>query len=139
MSKSVLIATPADGVYGARQYAGSGNQTTMAVRAAFARYVSSVDVSVQCRDLACLRNLPNGEQHGYLVVPEVLHWEDRATEWSGKRDKIEIKISVYDGETGQSLASSIITGKSKKGTFGGDHPQDLLPEPVNSYIQSLYY
>lgn len=24
----------------------------------------------------------------YLVLPTLLHWEDRATEWSGKRDQI---------------------------------------------------
>ncbi|WP_254924651.1 DUF4823 domain-containing protein [Aeromonas sp. A35_P] len=29
-------------------------------------------------------------------------------------------------------------GKSKWATFGGDHPQDLLPEPTEKYVNSLY-
>jgi Domain of unknown function (DUF4823) len=74
----------------------------------------------------------------YYVVSEILHWEDHATEWSGLPDKIEVKIMVYDGGTGKELASTLIAGESKWATFGGDHPQDLLPEPLNSYVESLY-
>jgi Domain of unknown function (DUF4823) len=36
------------------------------------------------------------------------------------------------------VASTLISGQSKWATFGGDHPQDLLPEPLNSYVESLY-
>jgi hypothetical protein len=25
----------------------------------------------------------------FLIFPTILHWEDRATEWSGKPDKVE--------------------------------------------------
>ena len=63
----------------------------------------------------------------------------RATEWSGIPDKIEVKIIVYDGGTGKEVGSTLISGRSKWATFGGDHPQDLLPEPLNSYVESLYY
>ncbi|WOA51920.1 DUF4823 domain-containing protein [Dickeya solani] len=34
--------------------------------------------------------------------------------------------------------SVILSGKSKFVTFGGDHPQDLLPDSINNYISSLY-
>ena len=71
-------------------------------------------------------------------MPEILHWEDRNTEWSGIKDKIEIKLVVYDAATGNELASTIIAGKIKWATFGGDHPQDLLPEPLKRYVESLY-
>jgi len=74
----------------------------------------------------------------YFVVPEILHWEDRNTEWSGKKDVIEIKITVVDAASGSALASSVISGKSKWATFGGDHPQDLLPKPLQAYVDSLY-
>lgn len=74
----------------------------------------------------------------YYVIPEILHWEDRATEWSGIPDKIQVKISIYEGKTWKEVASTIISGKSKWATFGGDHPQDLLPEPLNKYVESLY-
>ena len=74
----------------------------------------------------------------YLVQPEILHWEERATEWSGKSDRIKIRISIAEAETGNVIDSEIITGKSKWVTFGGDHPQDLLPTPINKYVVSLF-
>ncbi|ACR12232.1 conserved hypothetical protein [Teredinibacter turnerae T7901] len=50
---------------------------------------------------------------------------------------MEIKIVVYSID-GTEVSSTIIYGKSKWATFGGDHPQDLLPEPIKQYVQGLY-
>jgi hypothetical protein len=134
--KSVFIATSANGFYESKEYQNSGKMTTLAVRAAFARFATSTTVSADCKDLPCLERT-QGQNYDYYVVPEILHWEDRATEWSGIPDRLEVKISVFD-PTKKEIASSIISGKSKWLTFGGDHPQDLLSEPVNEYVGSLY-
>jgi hypothetical protein len=135
--KSVVIATPANGFYEATQYTSSGQMTAGAIRASFAPFTDAVTVHPSCQGLVCLRQ-DQSISYGYYVVPEILHWEDRATEWSGKPDRIEIKMTIYDGASAAKLASTIIVGKSKWATFGGDHPQDLLPAPLNKYIQSLY-
>jgi hypothetical protein len=135
--KSVAIAVPVDGQYGPTVYSGSGHMTATAVRAAFARHSNSVTIVANCKDLNCLMT-DRKQISDYYVVPEILHWEDRATEWSGIPDKIEIKINVFDGLTGNNIASSIISGKSKWVTLGGDKPQDLLPEPLNAYVETLY-
>lgn len=135
--KPVLIATPNNGSYNGKEYANSGNTTAQAVRSAFARHTNNTVVSDQCKDLNCLKN-SKASSASYLVVPEILHWEDRNTEWSGKKDRLEIKITIYDSGDGKELSTTIITGSSKWMTFGGDHPQDLLPEPIGQYIDSLY-
>jgi len=132
---SVLVAVPHDGAYGDASYPGSGSATANAVRAAFSRFSNNVQLASGCSELSCLQSNP--EHFAYYVVPQVLHWEDRATEWSGKKDRIEVKITVY-GSDATPIASQIINGKSKWLTFGGDHPQDLLPEPINAYVASLY-
>lgn len=132
--KTVLIATPANGFYESKEYQNSGKMTAFAVRAAFARFASSTTISPDCKALSCLERNPS---HDYYAVPEILHWEDRATEWSGIPDRMEVKISIFD-TNGKEVASAIISGKSKWATFGGDHPQDLLPEPMNKYVESLY-
>jgi hypothetical protein len=136
-SKGVYISTPKDGWYGKIEYKNSGKMTASAVKAAFARFSNNTYVSDKCLGRECLKIIPT-DQYGYYVEPEILHWEDRATEWSGIRDRMEIKISVYDAKSGAEIASSVLTGRSKWATFGGDHPQDLLPEPVNRYVESLY-
>jgi len=134
---SVLVATPTNGSYGGKEYAGSGASSASVVRSAFAHHSSDVDVSQDCKDFKCLHSEDNAA-HDYFVIPEILHWEDRNTEWSGKKDKIEIKVSVFDGKNGNLLSSTVISGLSKWATFGGDHPQDLLQEPIKAYVQSLY-
>jgi hypothetical protein len=135
--KSILVATPANGFYGEKEYSGSGQMTAQAIRVAFARYTNDISVSEQCNNLQCLMDNESAFV-GYYVVPEILHWEARNTEWSGKKDKLEIKLGIYDAPDGTELSSTIISGKSKWATFGGDHPQDLLPEPLNKYVESLY-
>jgi hypothetical protein len=111
--------------------------TATAIKAAFSHFTSNVVVTEQCIGMDCLK-LIQTDRYGYYVEPQILHWEDRATEWSALPDKIEIKISVYDASLGTELASSVLTGRSKWATLGGDHPQDLLPEPVRGYVDALY-
>lgn len=133
---SVLVAVPHDGSYGDESYPGSGSATAGAVRSAFARFSNDVQLATGgCGELSCLTSNPTPFE--YYIVPQILQWEDRATAWSGKKDKIEVKITVY-GRDGNPVASQIISGQSKWATFGGDHPQDLLAEPINEYVQSLY-
>jgi hypothetical protein len=134
---AVLIATPANGSYGTAVYSSSGKMTADAVRAAFMRYAANATVVPNCRDLPCLEKAQTPAFGGYYVVPEILHWEDRATEWSGIPDRLEVKLLVYDSSK-KEIAATIIGGKSKWATLGGDHPQDLLPEPLNKYVDSLY-
>jgi hypothetical protein len=135
--KSIVIATPANGFYESTEYSASGRMTAFAVRAAFERFSNATTVVPECKDLACLQRVQSSS-FDYYVIPEILHWEDRATEWSGIPDKIEVRVSIYEGQSWKELASTIISGKSKWATFGGDHPQDLLPEPLNKYVESLY-
>lgn len=136
-NEKVFIATPKNGFYSETVYQSSGQETASAVQAAFSRYTDSVTISSQCTDVECLaRTYPL--QTGLFVVPSILHWEDRATEWSMKPDKIEVKISVYNAQDNSLITSTIISGASKIATWGGDHPQDLLATPVNRYVASLY-
>lgn len=135
--KSVLIATPANGVYKTQHYQASGRMTAMAIQSAFSKFTNSVSVSDECRDVHCLKER-NKASFDYYVIPQILRWKDRATEWSGKPDVIVIKIEIYDASTLNEHSATVILGKSKWATIGGDHPQDLLNEPITKYVSSLY-
>jgi len=136
-SKGILISVPEDGWYGNTQYRYSGKMVANAIRAAFAKNASIADVINSCHGDECLKTI-DSTKYGYYVKPTILHWEERATEWSGKPDRIEIQVAIYDTDNKKEFANSSYTGKSKWLTFGGDHPQDLLPEPTNHYVNSLY-
>jgi Domain of unknown function (DUF4823) len=61
---------------------------------------------------------------GYSIDPKILHWEDRATEWSGKADRVKVSLSLY--HFGSLIGSALVAANSSFFTFGGDHLEDLL-------------
>lgn len=136
-AKGVFISTPEDGWYENKQYRNSGRMTANAVRSAFSKYASRAEVTSDCHGDDCFSRIDTNK-YGYYVQPEILHWEERATEWSGLPDQIEIQIVIYDTATKSEIFNASYKGKSKWMTFGGDHPQDLLPEPTDQCVSSLY-
>jgi hypothetical protein len=132
------IAVPADGHYGDENYPYSGKMVAEALDGALLRHVAEVDEGTAPQSFSAA--LSSAQQHSavYLVYPQIAHWEDRATEWDGLPDRIEVVVSVYNVKDGALVDRGTITGKSSWFTIGGDHPQDLLPKPVNAYVDELF-
>ncbi|MCU7844307.1 MAG: DUF4823 domain-containing protein [Candidatus Thiodiazotropha sp. (ex Monitilora ramsayi)] len=137
-SASVYIAVPRDGQYGQTMYQGSGVNTSQIILLEFLKYIASVQTGFDYQTYKEAFTYAKDKKYNYLVFPTILEWEDRATEWSGIPDKASIKIAIISTETGKTIDSAIIKGKSGLATFGGDHPQDLLPKPVEEYVGTLY-
>lgn len=137
-SDAIFIGVPEDGVYGTSVYRGSGQNTAQILYSAFAKHTGSVKVgnSRQTFDEALFSTRAAG--HKYLLFPTILHWEDRATEWSSIPDKVELKLDLVDVASGNSIIFVIVKAVSGIATLGGDHPQDLLPIPVDEFVSSLY-
>lgn len=135
---SVFVAVPEDGAYGGDVYRGSGQNAAQIIYAAFAKRTRSARVGRAPQSFEEALASTRQAGHKYLVYPTILHWEDRATEWSAIPDTVEVKIEVIDAASGEAIASGVAKGKSGLATFGGDHPQDLLPKPVEEFVSSLY-
>jgi Domain of unknown function (DUF4823) len=135
---SIYVALPRDGAYGDEIYQGSGLTTAQTILSSFAKRARRAEIAQTFQPydavLATARNIVAK----YLVNPTILHWENRATEWNGIPDRIEVKIEVIDVPTDSTAASVIIKGKSGLATLGGDNPQDLLPKPVEEFVSGLY-
>ncbi|MBL8482715.1 MAG: DUF4823 domain-containing protein [Rhodocyclaceae bacterium] len=134
---AVYIAVSRDGVYGNKKYAGSGLTTAQVLLASFGKRSRAEVAHVSQPINDALRAAREGG-YTHLVFPTILVWEDRATEWSGIPDKVEVKIEIYELAGGKRLDSLVVKGKSGIATFGGDHPQDLLPVPIEEYVATLY-
>jgi len=134
---SVYVSLPEDGVYDTTVYAKSGEMTASAFERALSPHVKAVVVGSQfeTENQAMLSAVNNDAD--YLFIPEIVHWEDRATEWSGRKDRLTISITVKDVVSGEVLDKALIKGNSSWLTLGGDHPQDMLDEPINNYISTL--
>lgn len=132
------ISVPENGRYGHTVYGSSGVMAAQIVAAAFGRHMRRIEQASSPQSTE--QSLDSARKAGatYLVEPSILHWEDRATEWSGIRDKVELRISVLDAASGTVLETAVVSGSSGWATLGGDHPQDLLPKPTQEYVDGLF-
>lgn len=136
-SDSVLIGRSKNGEYGKHYYSGSGLMVSKALQSELFTKLNNVAIANQAADYNFVLEYAKSNEFDYLIFPTILHWEDRATEWSAKPDKVSVKITVVDVKTKVIIKSGIIEGISGLATFGGDHPQDLLSEPVSEFMASL--
>jgi len=135
---SVYILVPEDGKYGTRIYPGSGSTMAQVIRAAFEKHVNRVQIAPEKENLEIALIKTRTQGFTYLVRPMILRWEQRAVQWAGNPDKVEIKIMIMDTATEAIIDSVVIKDKSRWFTVGGDHPSDLLPEPIDKYVASLF-
>jgi hypothetical protein len=138
LSGSAYVMLARDGAYGRRTYSGSGRTVSQLLHNAVLAHLSTSELAtiIESRDQALARARAKGVT--YVFEPVILNWEDRATEWSGRPDRITIRISIWDAATGKKLASSVDRASSKWGTFGGDHPQDLVPHVMTSFANRVF-
>jgi hypothetical protein len=120
-NESVYVAVPQDGRYGDRVYTGSGQMVTRTVQRSFMPSVKHVEVGSEYENLETALASARNTSASYLVYPTILHWEDRATEWSGRRDKVEVAVTVYNVSSGEKISYATINGRSRLISFGGDH------------------
>ncbi len=137
MNASALIGVSSDGDFLDEHYEGSGQATTQAILGAFGVFLLRAEV------LSKKSSLEEGVEEAKLrgithyVHPTIVHWEERATEWSGKPDRIEVRIQIIEVNSGGIVDTVTLSGKSKWFTFGGDHPEELLNEPLRQYATEL--
>jgi len=137
-SVSVYVVTPHDGNYGETQYPGSGASVASAFESALIHYAENVVVGSTSPTSTEALEAAKAKKCTYLIFPRITHWEDRATEWSGRRDKMELVVKVIRVEDGVVVKNATISGISRFLTLGGTHPQDLLKDPVDEFVQGLF-
>lgn len=136
--KGVYVAVPRDGTYESKPYVGSGQIVAQAVAAAFAR--SAVQVHVAEARSETEEALVSARKLGaeYVVVPTIAHWEQRATEWSGRPSRMAIRISILDAKTGNQISATSIEGRSRIVSLTSTTPESLLRDPLAQYVSRLY-
>lgn len=134
--KAMAIAVSEDGSYGSDIYNGSGRVLSNAIRQQLKRYTSN---AIILKNNETLKDFSDEEilEYDYIIIPEILHWEDRATAWSGLPDKIEVSVEIYDNKR-KLLKSAILSGKSASMTLGSTDPGELLEEPLATFFKSVF-
>lgn len=132
------VAIPPDARYKRGFAQNSGKATAYALRDEFAKYFQRAYVGRKIESFEEGLETARAYKWSYFVYPTVLRWEDRSTENSGRRDRLEIQIQVVDSKSGALLDATILKGKSRWMTDGGDIPDDLLAEPIRNYVASFF-
>src|SRR4051812_17947803 len=90
----VYVAMPEDALDKKEMDQESGKRTALAIKDAFKLHTKNVATgrTPETPEEA----LSNARQlsYEYLAMPTILKWQDRPTEWTGVRDKLELKIDI---------------------------------------------
>jgi hypothetical protein len=135
----VYVAMPEDALDKKVPVMGSGKRTALALQDAFKRHTRNVVMSKAPEGLQEAMDHARDLSYEYVVLPTILKWQDRPTEWTGVRDKLQIKIDMISVGTGQVVRSTTIDGKGRWMTDGEDAPQDMLAEPVDKFVRSAFH
>ena len=132
------IKLASDGVYGEKTYSGSGKTVTQNLHSVITAHSRKSVIAEKRQSFEDAMATAHEISATVLFEPTILNWEDRATEWSGRPDQVTIRIVVWDVETRRELASSVEKASSKFFTFGGDHPQDLVPHMMKNFANKVF-
>jgi hypothetical protein len=134
----LYVTLPSDGQFGGEVYQGSGRALAQLVQSAFQARLSRVSVGSRIEEVDAAIIAARAAGNDLVVVPSIVHWEDRATNWSGIPDRAEVMLTVYDARDGSVLNRTLIVGKGTYWARRGAQPQDLLPEPLADYVAGLF-
>lgn len=135
-NKRIAITTSEDGSYGEKIYHGTGKTLSYEIREELRNYSNRITIF---RDKENLDDFDDDELESfdYIVVPEILHWEDRSTEWSGIPDRISFSIEIYDSQ-GRLLKSANLQGKSRSMSMTSTDPEKLIKKPLSDFLRSCF-
>lgn len=134
----IYVAIPFDASFKDKVAQGSGKATAQAFTAAFSRHMRATLMSRIPESLEEALESARRANTDYLVYPTILKWEDRATEWSGRRDRLALKVDLIDLGSSRVVFSREIAATGKWMSDGGDKPSDLLDEPAEQYVNALF-
>ena len=75
---------------------------------------------------------------GYLVIPNITHWEQRATEWSGIPSRVSMSLTAIDVQTGAEVRSALLESRSAVMTFVRPNPDNLAQEMIDQQVSAFY-
>ena len=134
----VFICVPENGKFEKITYPNSGRQTALALAEQASKRFSGVELSRGALSEEEAIKAATEAKCAYVLEAIILHWEDRATEWSGRPDRLQIELHCVDVASGKAVDVSSL--EAQTGIFGamGHEPQDFLPALFADYCDRLF-
>jgi hypothetical protein len=138
VNSRVYVAMPEDGLDKKGPVPDSGRRMALALQDAFKKHTRNVLMGRTPETLEQAIGHAREFEYEFVAMPTILKWEDRPTEWTGVRDKLQVKVDLVSVQTGEILRSTMIDGKGRWMTDGDDQPQDMLAEPVDKFVRAMF-
>jgi hypothetical protein len=137
--KSVVVSVPSDGSYHLRSYAGSGLEVAQNTATAFSRYAKRVEIANSgIQDKKGLLAAARSANVSYLIVPAIVHWEPRDTDWSGLPSQVDVSITVTEVETGREIRSTVLEARGAPTASVGSSIDALYLSVIGEHVAALY-
>ena len=134
------VMAPPDASFGGEVYSGSGREIAEKIRIALQKAGRQSCLVSQTQHDSITLAKEKGATH--VIETTVLQYEDHTTGWSGKPDRIELRISLYDIE--QSQQQHTIFYEATSNVFaagflewGNPQPSELLGRDFDETIKKL--
>jgi len=139
---SVYIVVPDNGKHNGNTHEGTGRAVTKIIFSEFSKYSRYAETSVFIKEFK--EGLEKARKQGftYVIYPEILDWQyTGGIVWTpGPTQRAELKISIFDVQTGSLLDSVIIKVHGPSPWIWVVHvpTQSFLYKPIEQYISSLF-
>jgi len=132
-TKIIYVMQAKDGAYGDIKYNGSGLNVSRRILSILRKVQPLAQLVEETNETDAAKNAKE-KGASYLIVPDLLHWEDRATEWSGYRDKVQIELRLLSLDPLDVISSQDYSTTNNSITFLNTKPEDLLDERFEEFI-----
>ncbi len=136
-SDVLFVMLSPDGSYGTTKYTGSGRLLATCVLQIVRQQYPLAQLIEVTSELDAIRQSKT-QGATYLLSSQILHWEDRATAWSGLRSKVKVGLRLIRLDTGQLAASNEFEARNNSMTLFDSHPEDLLGENFEPAVFALF-
>ena len=134
--KEVLVLTPGDGISSESIAIGSGQKLASKVYYFLNAKQCEVTLDNQHKSINKVED-SELQKYDYIIVPSILSWEDNATAWSGKPDRIVFSIDIFD-KNKKKITTANIDSKSTNATFSSNDPAELIDKPLIEFLNKLF-
>jgi len=125
-----------DGKYETIDYVGSGMIVALRIKEDLHKIFREV-ILIKTIDRQKAIDDSKEQNIKYLLIPVISHWEDRATNWSGKPDIIKVQLSLYDVDLGRIVNSVLFNAESSWWTLVNTAPQEMLDQSFEQAVLGL--
>lgn len=137
-NESVCLVTPSDGLFEGKTYRNSGIKVAEKISSSI-RDAYTI-VRVEKIGAGHLNGCKNKDLR-YVIYPEILEYEDRATGWSALPDKIRVKVNLVDTSTSNASTFTYYADSNLVASafleWGNAAPHELLGEAFEQQIKDL--